>query len=61
MIKLNDMSWEERAIDANKRVELATKHFDKMQEQIYELESDIEQLKTIIEYLEVKLGINHPV
>jgi predicted nucleic acid-binding Zn-ribbon protein len=61
MIKLNDMSWEELAIDANKRVELATQHFDKMQEQIYELEADIDQLKTIIEYLEVKLGINNSI
>jgi len=61
MIKPEVMNWEHMAIKLERELEMARAGNDAYEELVDSLEVDIEQLKTIIEYLEVKLGINDPV
>jgi hypothetical protein len=49
------------AIRLECELELAREGTDAYEKLVDSLEVDIAQLKTIIEYLEVKLGINDPV
>jgi prefoldin subunit 5 len=49
------------AITTQIKLEEATEQWNRLQEQVYGLEEDIAKLKAVIEYLEVKLGINNPV
>jgi len=53
--------YEHMAITTQIKLEEATEQWDRLQEQVYGLEEDIAKLKAVIEYLEVKLGINNPV
>jgi uncharacterized protein (UPF0210 family) len=49
------------AITMQIQLEEAMKQRDRLKEQVYGLEEDVEKLKAVVEYLEVKLGINDPV
>ena len=61
MNKPDFMNWEHMSIKLQAELLQERDLADRYQEKVKELEADIDQLKTIIEYLEVKLGINHPV
>ena len=53
--------YEHMAITMQIQLEEAMKQRDRLKEQVYGLEEDVEKLKAVVEYLEVKLGINDPV
>jgi hypothetical protein len=61
MIKPDPHNWEAIAIKLQRELELAREGNDAYEKLVDSLDVDIAQLKTIIEYLEVKLGINDPV
>jgi len=61
MTKPDPHNWEAMAIQAQAKLESAMNERDDLQQQVYGLEEDVEKLKAVIEYLEVKLGINNPV
>jgi len=53
--------YEHMAITTQIKLEEAMEQRDRLQEKVYGLEEDVEKLKAVVEYLEVKLGINDPV
>jgi len=53
--------YEHMAITMQIKFEEAAEQRDRLQGQVYGLEEDVEKLKAVVEYLEVKLGINNPV
>jgi hypothetical protein len=61
MIKPDPHNWEDIAKRLQCELEMARAGNDAYEKLVDSLEVDIAQLKTIIEYLEVKLGINDPV
>jgi hypothetical protein len=61
MIKPDPHNWEDMAIKLQRELEMARAGNDDYEALVDSMEVDIAQLKTIIEYLEVKLGINDPV
>ncbi len=61
MTKPDPHNWEAMAIRAQEQLESSMNERDDLQQQVYGLEEDIEKLKAVIEYLEVKLGINNPI
>lgn len=58
MIKPDPINWEAMAIDAQNKLEAVMNQRDDLQQQVYGLEEDVDKLKAVVEYLEVKLGIN---
>lgn len=61
MIKPDPHNWEAMAIQAQEKIESAMNERDDLQQQVYGLEEDVEKLKAVVEYLEMKLGINDPI
>jgi multidrug resistance efflux pump len=61
MIKPDPHNWEAMAIQAQAEFESAKNELDNLQQQVYGLEEDVEKLKAVVEYLEMKLGINDPI
>ena len=61
MTKPDPINWEAMAIDAQNKIEDVMNQRDDLQQQVYGLEEDVDKLKAVVEYLEVKLGINDPV
>jgi len=58
MIKPDDINWEHMAIQLQDALDKEHAAFGNLQQTVYGLEDDVEKLKAVIEYLEIKLGIN---
>jgi len=61
MIKPDPHNWEAIAIRLQAELTQERDLAERCLEKVKGLDADVDKLKTIIEYLEVKLGINDPV
>jgi len=61
MIELNPLIIEAQAFQLKSALEYQLDLTQRLEDTIEILESDIEELKTVIEYLEMRLGINNTV
>lgn len=52
------VDYEAMALQMQSQLENTINQRDDLQQQVYGLEEDVNKLKAVVEYLEVKLGIN---
>ena len=52
------VDYESMALQMQSQLEETMKQRDRLQDEVYGLEEDVAKLKAVVEYLEVKLGIN---
>lgn len=52
------VDYESMALQMQSQLEETMKQRDRLQDEVYGLEEDVNKLKAVVEYLEVKLGIN---
>jgi hypothetical protein len=61
MTKKDPHNWEGMAIQSQEQLESALNERDDLQQRVWGLEEDVQKLRAIIEYLEMKLGINNSI
>lgn len=55
------VDYEAMALQMQSQLESAINQRDDLQQQVYGLEEDVDKLKAVVEYLEMKLGIHNSI
>ena len=55
------VDYESMALQMQSQLENTTHQRDDLQQQVYGLEEDVDKLKAVVEYLEMKLGIHNSI